>query len=93
MREVVVNDLLAFSVLFKLLLMFWSFQCILVFTVIQYKPITYNDYVYPGWSLAVGFCMALSSVICIPIYALYKISRSPGATFREVLTGQNSRVS
>lgn len=61
-----------------------SVQFILIFTVIQYKPITYNDYVYPGWSLAIGFCMAMSSVICIPIYALYKISRSPGATFREV---------
>uniref|UniRef100_A0A8P4KKM0 Transporter n=1 Tax=Dicentrarchus labrax TaxID=13489 RepID=A0A8P4KKM0_DICLA len=58
---------------------------ILIFTVIQYKPITYNDYVYPGWSLAIGFSMALSSVVCIPIYALYKISRSPGATFRERL--------
>ncbi|XP_042339268.1 sodium- and chloride-dependent glycine transporter 1-like, partial [Plectropomus leopardus] len=56
---------------------------ILIFTVIQYKPITYNDYVYPGWSLAIGFSMALSSVICIPVYALFKISRSPGATFRE----------
>lgn len=59
-------------------------QFILIFTVIQYKPITYNDYVYPGWSLAIGFAMALSSVVCIPVYALYKISRSPGATFREV---------
>ncbi|TKS80307.1 Sodium- and chloride-dependent glycine transporter 1 [Collichthys lucidus] len=58
---------------------------ILIFTVIQYKPITYNDYVYPRWSLAIGFAMALSSVVCIPIYALYKISRSPGATFRERL--------
>ncbi|KAL6104831.1 slc6a9 [Pungitius sinensis] len=58
---------------------------ILIFTVIQYKPITYNNYVYPGWSLAIGFCMAMSSVICIPVYALYKISRSPGATFRERL--------
>uniref|UniRef100_A0A8D0D4Z4 Transporter n=1 Tax=Sander lucioperca TaxID=283035 RepID=A0A8D0D4Z4_SANLU len=58
---------------------------ILIFTVIQYKPIKYNNYVYPGWSLAIGFSMALSSVVCIPIYALYKISRSPGATFRERL--------
>lgn len=63
---------------------FSSLQFILIFTVIQYKPITYNNYVYPGWSLAIGFFMALSSVVCIPIYALYKISRSPGATFREV---------
>ncbi|KAL4009295.1 hypothetical protein ACER0C_003147 [Sarotherodon galilaeus] len=52
--------------------------------IISYKPITYNDYVYPGWSLAIGFAMALSSVVCIPIYALYKISKSSGATFREV---------
>uniref|UniRef100_A0A8C2Z2N5 Transporter n=1 Tax=Cyclopterus lumpus TaxID=8103 RepID=A0A8C2Z2N5_CYCLU len=58
---------------------------ILIFTVIQYKPITYNDYVYPSWSLAIGFAMSMSSVLCIPIYALYKISRSPGATFRERL--------
>lgn len=59
-------------------------QCILIFTVIQYKPITYNDYVYPGWSLGIGFAMAVSSVVCIPIYAFYKISQSPGSTFREV---------
>jgi len=52
--------------------------------VIQYKPITYNDYVYPGWSLGIGFAMSMSSVLCIPVYALYKVSRSPGATFREV---------
>ncbi|KAK3566831.1 hypothetical protein QTP86_004565 [Hemibagrus guttatus] len=58
---------------------------ILIFTVIQYKPITYNDYVYPDWSLAIGFCMALSSVICIPVYALYKISVSDGTTFWERL--------
>ncbi|KAI5104000.1 sodium- and chloride-dependent glycine transporter 1 isoform X1 [Silurus meridionalis] len=56
---------------------------ILIFTVIQYKPITYNDYVYPDWSLVIGFCMALSSVICIPVYALFKISMSDGTTFLE----------
>lgn len=59
-------------------------QFILIFTVIQYRPITYGDYVYPQWSLAIGFLMALSSVVCIPIYALYKIAMSEGATFWEV---------
>ncbi|XP_042631733.1 sodium- and chloride-dependent glycine transporter 1-like isoform X1 [Cyprinus carpio] len=58
---------------------------ILIFTVIQYKPITYNDYVYPSWSLIIGFAMALSSVICIPIYALFKIAVSEGSTFLERL--------
>ncbi|KFO11159.1 Sodium- and chloride-dependent glycine transporter 1, partial [Balearica regulorum gibbericeps] len=51
---------------------------ILIFTVIQYRPISYNDYVYPTWAISIGFLMALSSVICIPIYAIYKVCRSEG---------------
>ncbi|KAJ6659534.1 hypothetical protein lerEdw1_018769 [Lerista edwardsae] len=51
---------------------------ILVFTVIQYRPITYNTYVYPSWAITIGFLMALSSVICIPIYAVYCVLRSEG---------------
>ncbi|XP_053107091.1 sodium- and chloride-dependent glycine transporter 1 isoform X3 [Hemicordylus capensis] len=51
---------------------------ILVFTVIQYRPITYSTYVYPAWAITIGFLMALSSVICIPIYAVFCILRSEG---------------
>ncbi|XP_039591931.1 sodium- and chloride-dependent glycine transporter 1 isoform X3 [Polypterus senegalus] len=58
---------------------------ILVFTVVQYKPITYNDYTYPNWAVAIGFLMALSSVICIPGYALFKVCTSEGETFLERL--------
>ncbi|KAM6343567.1 sodium- and chloride-dependent glycine transporter 1 isoform 1-T3 [Alca torda] len=57
---------------------------ILVFTVIQYRPISYNDYIYPTWAISIGFLMALSSVICIPIYAIYKVCRSEGDTLLEV---------
>lgn len=59
-------------------------QFILVFTVIQYRPISYNDYIYPTWAISIGFLMALSSVICIPIYAIYKVCRSEGDTLLEV---------
>lgn len=59
-------------------------QFILVFTVIQYRPISYNEYVYPAWAISIGFLMALSSVICIPIYAIYKVCRSEGDTLLEV---------
>uniref|UniRef100_A0A8D2J640 Transporter n=1 Tax=Varanus komodoensis TaxID=61221 RepID=A0A8D2J640_VARKO len=51
---------------------------ILVFTVIQYRPISYNMYVYPTWAIAIGFLMALSSVICIPIYAVFCVLRTEG---------------
>nr|KAF6380381.1 solute carrier family 6 member 9 [Myotis myotis] len=54
---------------------------ILIFTVIQYRPITYNHYQYPGWAVAIGFLMALSSVICIPLYALFQLCRTEGDTF------------
>ncbi|KAM6128903.1 sodium- and chloride-dependent glycine transporter 1 [Phoenicopterus ruber ruber] len=58
---------------------------ILVFTVIQYRPISYNDYIYPTWAISIGFLMALSSVICIPIYAIYKVCHSEGDTVLERL--------
>uniref|UniRef100_A0A8C4L253 Transporter n=1 Tax=Equus asinus TaxID=9793 RepID=A0A8C4L253_EQUAS len=58
---------------------------ILIFTVIQYQPITYNHYQYPGWAVAIGFLMALSSVICIPLYALFQLGRTDGDTLLQRL--------
>lgn len=61
-----------------------ALQFILIFTVIQYRPITYNHYQYPGWAVAIGFLMALSSVICIPLYALFQLCRTDGDTLLQV---------
>ncbi|XP_034980077.2 sodium- and chloride-dependent glycine transporter 1 isoform X1 [Zootoca vivipara] len=58
---------------------------ILVFTVIQYRPISYNTYVYPTWAISIGFLMALSSVICIPIYAVFCVMRSEGDSLMQRL--------
>lgn len=55
-----------------------------MFTVIQYRPISYNTYVYPTWAISIGFLMALSSVICIPIYAVFCVLRSEGDTLMQV---------
>ena len=64
-----------------------SLQLILIFLVIQYQPITYNQYRYPSWAEAIGFLMALSSVICIPFYALFHFQRTDGDTFLQVRGG------
>uniref|UniRef100_A0A8C5ETL1 Sodium- and chloride-dependent creatine transporter 1-like n=1 Tax=Gouania willdenowi TaxID=441366 RepID=A0A8C5ETL1_GOUWI len=68
----------------------WSFitPCvcmgIFVFHLVNYKPLTYNtDYVYPWWGEAVGWCLALSSMLCIPVSIVYFLFRARG-TFREV---------
>ncbi|MGH0156230.1 UNVERIFIED_CONTAM: hypothetical protein FKN15_065280 [Acipenser sinensis] len=41
---------------------------IFLFHVVNYRPVSYNSsYVYPWWGEAVGWCLALSSMLCIPI--------------------------
>uniref|UniRef100_A0AAQ5ZBX0 Transporter n=1 Tax=Amphiprion ocellaris TaxID=80972 RepID=A0AAQ5ZBX0_AMPOC len=67
----------------------WSFitPCvcmgIFLFHLVNYKPLTYNnDYVYPWWGEVIGWCLALSSMLCIPVSLLYKLFRAKG-TFKE----------
>ncbi|KAF7645774.1 hypothetical protein LDENG_00198260 [Lucifuga dentata] len=63
--------------------MFSSLQGIFLFHLVNYKPLTYNNtYVYPWWGEVIGWCLALSSMLCIPISLLYKLFRAKG-TFRE----------
>lgn len=62
-------------------------QGIFLFHLVNYKPLTYNnDYVYPWWGEVIGWCLALSSMLCIPVSLLYKLFRAKG-TFKEVSTG------
>uniref|UniRef100_A0A3B3QLR9 Si:ch211-117c9.5 n=1 Tax=Paramormyrops kingsleyae TaxID=1676925 RepID=A0A3B3QLR9_9TELE len=64
----------------------WSFvtPCVCVgiflFHVVNYKPLTYNSsYVYPWWGEALGWGLALSSMLCIPVTVLYKLLRCKGS--------------
>ena len=51
-------------------------QGTLVFTFIDFTPLAYGDYVLPDWAQALGWCMALVSVIWIPIVAIWYILAS-----------------
>uniref|UniRef100_A0A8C6UX40 Transporter n=1 Tax=Neogobius melanostomus TaxID=47308 RepID=A0A8C6UX40_9GOBI len=54
------------------------------FSLIKYTPLKYNnEYVYPWWGYVIGWLLALSSMICIPLWMVYKLSTTQG-TFREV---------
>uniref|UniRef100_A0A3P8WU48 Transporter n=1 Tax=Cynoglossus semilaevis TaxID=244447 RepID=A0A3P8WU48_CYNSE len=56
---------------------------IFLFHLINYKPLTYNnEYVYPWWGEVIGWCLALSSMLCIPVSFLYRLCRAKG-TFKE----------
>ncbi|KAK9400099.1 sodium- and chloride-dependent GABA transporter 2 [Crotalus adamanteus] len=50
------------------------------FSLIKYTPLTYNKkYVYPWWGDTVGWLLALSSMICIPLWIVYKLSTIKGS--------------
>ncbi|XP_069084237.1 sodium- and chloride-dependent GABA transporter 2-like [Pleurodeles waltl] len=51
-----------------------------LFSVIKYTPLTYNKkYVYPSWADAVGWMLAISSIICIPLWIIYKLCSVKGS--------------
>lgn len=53
---------------------------IFVFHVVNYKPLTYNKtYVYPWWGEAIGWGLALASMLCIPLTVLCKLLRAKGS--------------
>ncbi|XP_078517939.1 sodium- and chloride-dependent creatine transporter 1-like isoform X1 [Lissotriton helveticus] len=53
---------------------------IFLFHVVNYKPLTYNStYVYPWWGEAIGWGLALSSMLCIPLTIAFKLLRSKGS--------------
>uniref|UniRef100_A0AAR2J864 Transporter n=1 Tax=Pygocentrus nattereri TaxID=42514 RepID=A0AAR2J864_PYGNA len=53
------------------------------FSLIKYTPLKYNnEYVYPWWGYALGWLLALSSMVCIPLWIIYKM----GTRFHELST-------
>lgn len=77
-----VNDISRSNVLLYVL------QGIFLFFLIKYKPLKYNNvYTYPDWGYGIGWFMAMSSMVCIPLGIIWMIWKTPG-TFAEVKTEQ-----
>ncbi|MED6288910.1 hypothetical protein CHARACLAT_031019, partial [Characodon lateralis] len=56
---------------------------IFLFFLIKYKPLKYNNvYTYPDWGYGIGWFMAMSSMVCIPVGIIWMIWKTPG-TFSE----------
>lgn len=53
-----------------------SFICSLVW----YAPLTLNGwYIYPTWAYVLGWILALSSILLVPGFALYKLGTGTGS--------------
>ncbi|XP_041952608.1 sodium- and chloride-dependent creatine transporter 1 isoform X1 [Alosa sapidissima] len=64
----------------------WSYftpivcMTIFMFHVVNYKRLVYNGvYTYPWWGEAIGWGLALSSMLCIPLTVLYKLLHCKGS--------------
>jgi len=50
----------------------------LIFSSVDYSPITYAGIKYPQWGENIGWCIALSSLIAIPILAMIEYCKASG---------------
>ncbi|XP_022909360.2 sodium- and chloride-dependent GABA transporter ine isoform X1 [Onthophagus taurus] len=51
-----------------------------VFYMIAYEQPTYGNYAYPKWAIAIGWIITSSSILCIPIFMIYVITKAEGDT-------------
>lgn len=51
---------------------------IFIFSLLGYEEMLGEEYEYPEWSVALGWILTLSSILCIPLYIVYKILITPG---------------
>lgn len=76
------EDLSLLTVLVFFLFFSWCLppcQATFLFSLIKYTPLTYNKkYVYPWWGDTLGWLLALSSMVCIPLWIVYKLSTIKG---------------
>ena len=50
----------------------------MIFTLVDFKTLTYGNYTYPMEATILGFFIALSSISMVPIVATYKIFQLDG---------------
>lgn len=48
------------------------------FAIFTYAPPAYGDYVYPPWSIGLGWVIAITSLVPIPVYLVYRLYKTPG---------------
>uniref|UniRef100_A0A8C9E794 Transporter n=1 Tax=Phocoena sinus TaxID=42100 RepID=A0A8C9E794_PHOSS len=52
---------------------------VVVVSIINFKPLTYDDYIFPLWANWVGWGIAGSSMVLVPAYVVYKFLSTRGS--------------
>ncbi|KAG7484875.1 hypothetical protein MATL_G00054480 [Megalops atlanticus] len=62
-----------------------SFLLFIIGSFLAFPPeVKLFDYLYPPWTTVIGYCIGVSSLICVPSYMVYYLISTPG-TFRQRL--------
>lgn len=65
-------------------LMSMFIQLVLIVSIATWSAVTYGDYIYPTWTTSVGWCLALSSLLPIPVTAAIKIFTANEINIKQV---------
>lgn len=65
-----------------------SLQFVVVASTLTSSGLKYDEYIFPNWSNLVGWGIAMSSMLFVPFYAIYKFFSLPGS-FKEVGVAAN----
>ncbi|XP_030856401.1 sodium-dependent serotonin transporter-like [Strongylocentrotus purpuratus] len=66
---------LCWSILSPAMLLF-----VVVFGLFMHRPMVgFQGEPYPQWSIGVGWCLTMSTIVCVPAFALYKLLITPGS--------------
>ncbi|XP_075911297.1 sodium- and chloride-dependent neutral and basic amino acid transporter B(0+)-like [Petromyzon marinus] len=57
---------------------------ILVWSLVTFTAPSYGDVIYPGWSVALGWCMISFSLVWIPVIAAWKMTRATGGPWERL---------
>lgn len=58
-------------------------QFVVIASTLTSSGLKYDEYIFPNWSNVLGWSVAMSSMMFVPLYAIYKFLSVPG-TFKEV---------
>jgi hypothetical protein len=53
-------------------------------SLIKFKPLGDENYDFPDWADAVGWCLACLSMAQIPVWAIVKIFQQKGSSLKDV---------
>ncbi|KAI1286885.1 Sodium- and chloride-dependent GABA transporter 2 [Halotydeus destructor] len=60
---------------------------IFIFSIVAYKPVRYNNvYDYPEWAIMIGWILAVSSMVAIPLYSICRLITTPGDSLSQKWT-------